>query len=68
MELKVTVTIRKEHNYFVADCEEYNLSAKNITIEDALTDLQRKLYQYLADDHLSVSTSILFVIKMPLSI
>lgn len=66
MELKVTVTIRKENELFVAFCEEYNLSAKNITIEDALTDLQRKLHEYLEDEQLSITTSIVFVIKMPI--
>jgi len=52
----------------VVNCEEYKLSARNLTIEDALTDLQRKLHQYLEAEHLSVSTSIVFVVKMPMSI
>ena len=65
MELKVTVTIHKEYELFVADCEEYQLSGEGLTIEDALTDLQKKLYEYLADEHASVKASIVFVIKMP---
>ena len=68
MEMKVTVTIHKEEDTFVATCEDYNLSARNVTIEDALSDLQKALHQYLEDEELSVSTSILFVIKMPLPI
>jgi len=51
---------------FVAVCEEYNLSAKSLTIEDALTELQRKLQDYLADEQISVSVSVVFVIKMPI--
>jgi len=66
MELKVTVTISKENNWFVAQCDEYRLKAKSITIEDALSELQKKLYEYLQDEHPSVRTSLLFVIKMPI--
>jgi hypothetical protein len=66
MELKVNVTIRKENDCFVAICDEYNLTAKNFTIEDALTDLQRKLYEYLKDEQPSINASIIFVIKMPI--
>jgi predicted RNase H-like HicB family nuclease len=66
MELKVTVNIHKENEMFVAVCEEYNLSAKSLTIEDALTELQRKLQDYLADEQISVSVSVVFVIKMPI--
>lgn len=66
MELKVTVTISKEFEYFVAYCEDYKLSGRGLTIEDALTDLQKKLYEYLADEHPSVKASIVFVIKMPI--
>ncbi|NLP44071.1 MAG: hypothetical protein GX351_05545 [Peptococcaceae bacterium] len=66
MELKVSVTISKEYDLFVATCEEYDLVAKGVTIEDALIELQRKLYEYLQDEHLSVPTSFVFVIKMPI--
>jgi len=66
MELKVSVRISKEYDLFVASCEEYELSAKGITIEEALTELQRKIYEYLKDEHLSVPTSFVFVIKMPI--
>jgi len=65
MELKITVSIHKENDWFVAVCEEYNLSARSLNIEDALTDLQKKVHQYLEDEHLSVSTTIIFVLKMP---
>ncbi|HHV65625.1 MAG TPA: hypothetical protein GXX46_11265 [Peptococcaceae bacterium] len=64
-ELKVTVEIREENEWFVAVCEEYNLSVKGLTIEDALTELQRKLHEYLEDEQLSVNVSITFMIKMP---
>lgn len=66
MELKVTVDIRQENEWFVAVCEEYNLSARNTTIEKALADLQQKLHEYLDDEHLSVNVSIVFVLKMPI--
>ena len=65
MELKVTVNIRQENEQFVAVCEEYNLTAKSTTIEDALTELQQKLHEYLEDEQLSVNVSVIFVIKMP---
>ncbi|NLI92600.1 MAG: hypothetical protein GX434_10480 [Peptococcaceae bacterium] len=65
MDLKVTVNITAENEWFVAVCEEYNLSAKSLTIEDALTELQRKLQKYLEDEQMSVSVSVVFVIKMP---
>lgn len=65
MELKVTVNIHQEKEWFVAVCEEYNLIAKSDTIEDALTELQRKLHEYLEDEQLSVNVSVIFVIKMP---
>ncbi len=65
MEMRVTVTIGKESNWFVAQCDEYRLKVKSITIEDALSELQRKLSEYLQDEHPSIKTSILFVIKMP---
>jgi len=65
-ELKVTVNIQKENDGFSAVCEEYHLSAKSLTIEDALTELQSKLQEYLADEQLSVSVSVIFVIKMPI--
>jgi len=66
MELKVTVDIHKENDWFVAVCEEYNLAAKSLTIEDALTELQKKLHEYLEDEQTSVSVSIIFVIKTPI--
>ncbi len=66
MELKVAVDIHKEDEYFVAVCESYNLSARSLTIEDALTELQKKLHEYFAEDHVSVSVSVVFVIKMPI--
>lgn len=66
MELKVTVSIRREHDMFVAYCEEYDLSASSVTIEDSLTELQRKIHDYLEDEQLSITTSIVFVIKMPI--
>ncbi len=65
-ELKVTVDIRQDNEWFVVVCEEYHLSAKGITIEDSLTELQRKLYEYLEDEQLSVNVSVIFVIKMPI--
>ncbi len=68
MELKVSVTIRREKEFFVVYCAEYNLTAYGLKLEDALTDLQRKVYEYLAEDQLSVSTSVTFIIKMPLSV
>ncbi|MGI6450446.1 MAG: hypothetical protein ACOX3R_09155 [Desulfitobacteriia bacterium] len=64
-ELKVTVSIHQESEWFVAVCDEYKLSAKGLTIEDALTELQRRLHEYLEDEQLSVNVSITFVIKMP---
>lgn len=66
MELKVTVDIHKENEWFVAHCEDYGLTAKSLTIEDALTELQRKLHDYLDDEHTSVGVSVIFVIKMPI--
>jgi len=66
MELKVNVDIHKENEWFVAICEEYGLSAKSLTIEDALTELQRKLHEYLEEEHVSVSVSVIFMIKMPI--
>lgn len=66
MELKVTVDIQQENEWFIAVCEEYNLSARSTTIEDALTELQRKLHEYMEDEQLSVNVSIIFVIKMPI--
>ncbi len=64
-ELKVTVAIQQESEGVVAVCDEYKLSAKGLTIEDALTELQRRLHEYLEDEQLSVNVSITFVIKMP---
>jgi predicted RNase H-like HicB family nuclease len=66
MELKVAVTVQKENDCFVAVCEEYKLLARNVTVEDALTDLQRKLHEYLDDEQPSIKASIVFVIQMPI--
>jgi predicted RNase H-like HicB family nuclease len=66
MELKVAVNIHQDNEWFIVVCEEYNLSAKSFTIEDALTELQRKLYEYLEDEQLSVNVSVIFMIKMPI--
>ncbi len=67
MDVKVTVTIRKENNWFVAVCEEYKISVKSITIEEALANLQKKLKEYLEDEYPSTKASnIIFEIKMPI--
>lgn len=64
MEVKVTVTIRKENDWFVAECAEYKISVKSITIEEALENLQRKLHEYLEDEHPSLKANIILEIKM----
>lgn len=66
MEYKVTVTILKEKNWFVAICEEYNLSAKSITIEDSLAALQQKLYEYLEIENPSIEVTFVYKVKMPI--
>lgn len=63
MDLMVTVTVKFEDNCFVAYCEEYNLSARNTTIEDTLADLQKSLQEYLQDEHCSAEVSIVLIIK-----
>lgn len=66
MEVKVTVTIRRENDWFVAECSEYKISVKSITIEEALANLQKKLNEYLEDEHPSTKASFIFEIKMPI--
>lgn len=66
MEHQVTIEIRREADLFVAYCEEFQCSAKNITIEDALTDLQGKLHAYFQEEEHSVTTSVVYVIKRPI--
>jgi len=65
MEIKVTVSIHKESDWYVAVCEEYKITVKSITIEDALANLQCQLSEYLRDEYASTKANILFVIKMP---
>lgn len=65
MELKVNVTIRKENGWFIAICEDYSLSARGTSIEQVLAELQKKLNDYLKDEHPCVEASIVFTVKMP---
>jgi predicted RNase H-like HicB family nuclease len=61
MEIKVNVLISKVDNTYFAYCPEYNLTAKAITVEEALADLQRLVTEYLETEQPSLRASVVFV-------
>lgn len=65
MEIKVNVTVRKENGWFIAECEEYCLSAKSICIDDSLDQLQKKLKEYFNDEQPGVEASFILVVSTP---
>lgn len=64
MEIKVNVLISKVDNIYFAYCPEYNLTAKAVTVEEALSDLQKLVTEYLEAEQPSLRASIVFITSL----
>jgi predicted RNase H-like HicB family nuclease len=50
MNVKVTVVVQKEDNWYVAKCIENSVASQGKTIEDALSNLREALALYYEDE------------------
>ncbi|ADY54802.1 hypothetical protein Sgly_0436 [Syntrophobotulus glycolicus DSM 8271] len=61
MEIKVNVLISKFDGHYVAYCEDYDLTAKAVTVEEALAELQKQVSEYLEAEQPSLRASVVFI-------
>ena len=68
MNIKITVIVQKEDNWYVSKCLENNVASQGKTVEDALANLREAIELYYEDEKPEIVNNQVFLTTMEVAI